>query len=248
MNWHSVTFRASSWGNLLTEPQSKAAKDAGELSVTCQKELIKIYNEVKYGRKKDIVTKQMQKGTMVEKDSILLFSVLEGKLYLKNEERLTNEWFSGHPDIYDGDSITATEQVWDIKSSWELDTFTPKLIEKLDAGYEAQLNCYYSLTGAQGGGLAYCLVSAPPGIVMDEKRKLLYSMDVVSEESPQFKKAAEELERNMIFDDIPPEERCIRIPVPRNEELIQKMKDKVPRLREWLADFEKKHLAQYPKQ
>lgn len=247
MNWDNITFRASSWGNLLTEPVTKAAKDAGELSVTCQKELVKIYNEVKYGRKKDLVTKQMQKGVMVEGDSILLFSMLEGVLYQKNEERMSNEWFSGHPDIYEGESITNTKSVWDIKSSWELDTFTPKLIEKLDTGYEAQLNCYYSLTGAQGGGLAYCLVSAPQSMVMDEKRKLLYSMDVVSEESPQFKKVAEELEKNMTFDDIPPEERCIRIPVPRNEELIQKMKAKVPRLRQWLSDFEKKHLNIYPK-
>lgn len=245
INWNDVKFRASSWGNLLTEPQSKADKDAGRLSVSCQKELIKIYNQVKYGRKKEIVTKQMQKGILAEGDSIALFSMLEGQLFYKNEDALENEWFTGHPDIFTGDSIHQANQIWDIKTSWELDSFTPKLVEKLDAGYEAQLNVYFSLTGVDSGGLAYCLVSAPQNIIMDEKRKLLYAMDVISEDSPQFIKAATELERNMVFDDIPPEERCIRIEVPRNDELIEKMKEKVPRLREFLADFEKKHLAQY---
>lgn len=245
IDWNTVRFRASSWGNLLSEPQTKAAKEAGELSVTCQKELIKIYNLIKYGRKKDLVTKQMEKGTMVEGDSITLFSTLEGKLYYKNDVELENEWFTGHPDIFSGETIQNAEEVNDIKSSWELDTFTPKLIEKLDAGYEAQLNVYYSLTGAKYGHLVYCLVSAPMNMVLEAQKRLLYSMDVISEESPDFQKAAAEVERMMVFDDIPPQERVIKIPVPRNDELIQKMKDKVPILRQWLADFEKKHLSQY---
>ena len=42
IDWSKTKFRASSWGNLLTEPLSKEDKAAGVLSVTCQKELIKI--------------------------------------------------------------------------------------------------------------------------------------------------------------------------------------------------------------
>lgn len=244
-NWDNVKFRASSWGNLLSEPQSKADKDAGILSITCQKELIKIYNLVKYGRKKDVVTKQMEKGTMVEDDSITLFSMLEGELYFKNDQQVENDYFTGHPDLFIGDDIYHATEVNDIKSSWELDSFTPKLIEGIDRSYEAQLNVYYDLTGASCGHLVYCLVSAPESIVLSEKRRLLYSMDVVSEESPSYVKAAKELERLMIFDDISPEERIIKIPVPKNDELIEKMKNKVPKLREWLYNFEKKHISMY---
>ena len=57
MDFSQTKFRASSWGNLLSEPVSKADKESGKLSLTCQKELIKIYNQVCYGRKKDITTK-----------------------------------------------------------------------------------------------------------------------------------------------------------------------------------------------
>jgi hypothetical protein len=248
VDWSKVKFRASSWGNLLTEPRTKADKEAGILGVTCQKELIKIYNLLKYGRKKDITTAAMEKGKLVEPDSIRLFSLVEGKLFWKNEDPLENEWFTGHPDIFAGsDTIHDAEEVHDIKSSWEMDSFTPKLIEELDAGYEAQLNVYYSLTGAQGGALVYCLVSAPPNILESEKKKLLYSMDVATEYSPEYLEAAAELEKLMVFDDIDYRERCIKITVPRNDDLIEKMKAKVPIFRQWLADFEKKHMSQYPK-
>lgn len=247
INWQLTKFRASSWGNLLSEPVSKADKEAGKLSMTCQKELIKIYNQVLYGRKKDITTRQMDKGKQVEGDSIKLFSMVEGKIFFKNEDPLQSEWFTGHPDIFTGDNVENADEIWDIKSSWELDTFTPKLIEGLDKSYEAQLNVYYSLTGAQGGGLSYCLVSAPANILENEKRSLLFRMNVATEYAPEYIEASQELEKLMIFEDIDYRERVIKIQVPRNDELIQKMKDKVPVLRNWLEEFHKKHMNQYPK-
>jgi hypothetical protein len=124
----------------------------------------------------------------------------------------------------------------------------PKLIETPDKGYEAQLNVYYSLTGAQGGSIAYCLVSAPTNIVESEKKALLFRMNVISEYSPEYIAAAVELERLMIFEDIDYRERVIKQPVPRNDELIEKMKAKVPIFRNWLQDFHEKHMGLYPKQ
>jgi hypothetical protein len=243
IQWDNIKFRASSWGNLLAESKTK-----GEvIGKTCASELIKIYNQVVYGRKKDITTKQMDKGIQVEDESIKLFSQVEGKMYYKNTEPLENEWFCGHPDIFIGDTIQNAEEVSDIKSSWELDSFMPKLIEDTDKGYVAQLNVYYSLTGAQGGSIAYCLVSAPMNIVENEKKSLLYKMNVISEYSPEYIMAVNELEKLMIFDDIDYRERVIKKYVPKDEELIQKMKDKVPILRTWLKDFHQKHLSQYPK-
>ena len=245
INWEETKFRASSWGNLLTEPKTKEEKAAGILSVTTQKELIKIYNQVKYGRKKDITTSQMDKGKIQEPISIQLFSVVEGVMYFKNEDALENAFFSGHPDIFTGHDIQNAEEVSDIKSSWELDTFMPKLIEEPDKGYVAQLNVYYDLTGAQGGSIAYCLVDCPLEVLEAEKRKLLYAMNVISEESPEYKRAASELEHLLTFPDIPEQERVIKKYVPRDEELIQKMKSKVPIFRNWLAEFEKKHTSLY---
>lgn len=247
-NWDEIKFRASSWGSLLTEPVTKAAKEAGELSITCQKELIKIYNQEIYGRKRDITTKQMDKGIQCEQESIKLLSIVEGVIYFKNQDQLENEWFTGHPDIGDNEDIKKSNEVNDIKTSWDLDTFMPRLIEEPDKSYIAQLNVYYDLTGAQSGNIVYCLVSAPPNILESEKRSLLFKMNVTTEFSPEYLKAAQELENLMVFDDIDYRERVIKIPVARNDELIQKMKDKVPVLRAWLKNFHEKHMNLYLKE
>ena len=242
-DWSKIKFRASSWGNLMTEPREKAARDKGELSKTCQKELIKIYNLVKYGRKKDIVTKHMTKGILCEADSITLFSRVEKKLFVKNEEQLQNEWFTGHPDIFEGESIQEATEIHDIKSSWELDTFTPKLIEDVDDGYDYQLQVYFDLAPkAMAGSVAYCLVNAPDLVIKNETRSLLYNMDVISEESAEAKLPIQELLKGMIFDDIDYQERVIKKLVFRDDSKIKAMKDKVPRLRAWLAWFEDLHM------
>lgn len=239
-DWSKTKFRASSWGNLMTEPRSKKE---GELSKTCQKELIKIYNLVRYGRKKDIVTKQMTKGILCEPESITLFSRVEKKLFVKNEQRLENEWATGHPDIFEGESIRKATEIHDIKSSWELDTFLPKLIEDVENDYDYQLQCYFDLVPtATQGSIAYCLVNAPDLVIQNEMRSLLFNMNVVSDESPEFKEAAKELLKNMVFDDIEYTERVIKKPVTRSEATIQKMKGKVPLLRDWLKWFENLHL------
>lgn len=247
INWNEVKFRASSWGNLLAEPVTKADKEAGKLGVTCQKELIKIYNQAKYGRKKEIVTAAMEKGKLVECESIAMYSRLEGRLYYKNDEELENDWFTGHPDVFAGDNILNAEEVDDIKNSWSLDSFTPQLIEGVDKTYVCQLNVYYSLTGARKGHLIRTLMDCPPEVLEGEKYYLFKSMNVATEENTEYKKALAELIRNLTFPDIPPEERLIKIPVPYDEELIEKMKAKVPIFRNWLAEFEEKHMKLYPK-
>ena len=244
MDFSKTKFRASSWGNLLTGTKT----DRNAIGDTCAKELIKIYNREMYGRVKDITTKQMDKGIQAEETSIQLLSKVEGEFYFKNEENLENDYFTGTPDLFLMDEAGSIQSVYDIKTSWELDSFMPKLIETPDKGYEAQLNCYYDLTGAQGGAIVYCLVSAPINIVESEKKALLWRMNVISEFSPEYIKASSELEKLLIYDDIDYRERVIIQKVPRNEELIQKMKDKVPILRQWLADFHEKHMNLYPKQ
>jgi hypothetical protein len=161
---------------------------------------------------------------------------------------LENEWFKGTPDLYSGNSATDAEQCWDIKTRWELESFMPKLSEEVDTGEELQLQVYFSLTGAKCGGIANTLVDCPPNILMQEKQKLLYSMNVVTEFDPEYLKAAAELERLLTFPDIDYRERVIKQSVTRNDELIEKMKAKVPIFRQWLADFHEKHLNHYPKQ
>lgn len=248
IDFNQIKFRASSWGKLLTDPQTKADREAGKLSKTCVSELVKIYNQEVYGRKKDITTKQMDKGDLAEEEGITLFSRVEKKLFVKNEERLENEWASGHVDIFEGESIRKAKAVWDIKNRWELDTFMPKLVEELDYAEELQLQVYFALTGATSGGIANTLVDCPPSILIEEKKRLYYSMNVIWEEDPRYLEACAELERLLTFPDIDYQERVIKQEVKRNDELIAAMKAKVPRMRQWLEDFHKKNKGRSQKE
>jgi len=226
----------------MTEPKEKAAKDAGELSKTAKTHLKNVYIQEKYGREKDIVTKQMQKGIEVEEESITLLSRFQKKMLVKNEERLNNDYITGLPDIYEGESIRNADSITDIKSSYDLFTFMANVGEGLDNQYYYQLQGYMALSGAKSAYIAYCLVDTPLHIINAEKYKLLRSLDVISEESPEFIKQAIKIESNMLFSDIPKEERVLIFPVERNEEVINKIYDKVIKAREYLKEFELLHL------
>lgn len=240
MQFQKTLIRSSSVGYLMTEPQAKADKDAGNLSKTAKTHLLEIYIAEKYGRRKDVQTKQMKKGIQVEDDSIELLSEYIGKPFKKNEERFTNEYITGHPDILD---LTETGlKIWDVKSSYDLFTFLGNLPEKLKDLYYWQLQSYMWLTGATEAAIAYCLVNTPLGIIEQEKKSLLYRMDVISEESPEYVLEASKLELNMMFDDVDTKERILIFPVQRNDDDIQLIQEKVEKARLYLNAIEITHL------
>jgi hypothetical protein len=220
----------------MTEPQSKADKEAGLLSKTAQKHLLDVYIAEKYGRKKDIQTKQMKKGIEVEQDSIDLLSMYLKMPFKKNDQRFTNDYITGFPDIIDNDRII------DIKSSYDLWTFIGNIPDKLDSLYHWQMQSYMWLTGAKSAVIAYCLVNTPESIIEQEKYYLLKKMDVATEENPEYIKEAMKIEFNMSFDDISIDERVLMFKVGRNEDDILRIQQKVEKAREFLRELEETHL------
>jgi hypothetical protein len=236
INFNETLIRASSVGYLMTEPVTKADKEAGLLSKTAQKHLLDVYISEKYNRRRDIQTKQMKKGIEVEQESIDLLSMYLKKPFTKNTERFSNKYITGLPDIIDGDTII------DIKSSYDLWTFLGNLPDKLDSLYYAQLQSYMWLTSANKGIIAYCLSNTPESIIEQEKYYLLKNMDVISEESPKFIKESMKLEFNMKFDDIDIQERILLFNINRDEDFILKIQQKVESARKFLSEIELKHL------
>lgn len=234
-DFSKTLIRCSSLSCLFTEPQSKEDKLAGKLSKTAKSHLVEVYAQ-EFGYERDIVTKQMKKGIQAEEEGITLLSRVDRRLYVKNDERKQNDYISGHADI-----VTDTH-IFDIKLSWDIFTFLPKLTEEVDKCYFYQLQGYLWLWGLQEATIAYCLVNTPDNIIEGEKYRLLRSMDVVSEESPEFLKEAEKLQRNMNFDQFPPEQRVIRQRVTRDEEIIAKIPEKVEKAREFISQLSELHL------
>ncbi len=245
INWNNVKFRASSWGDLMSEPKSAEDKKAGKLGLTCQKELLRIYRKVKYDwDEDDITTQAMEKGTIVQPESIEMYSRVRGEFFNENTEPLENEWFKGTPDVFLGEAIIGAKQVDDMKNAFILSTYTEKMVESLTPSQKCQLNVYYDLTGAIGGNIVHALMSLPPEMFKEECDRLLWRMSnkglAATEYSPAYLDEVEKLKKKFIYDHYPEEERIFIMPVQRDEELIEKMKAKVPVFRQWLSDWEKK--------
>lgn len=218
-------------------PDLEAHKDDVHLSETCKGHLADIMVRAKYNRQTDTVNKYTTKGLMVEEDSITLYNRLNrGKFFRKNEEQKTNHYISGTPDLYEGESIDKATIVHDVKSSWDIFTFFRNHEGGLNKQYFWQMQAYMALTGAKRSFLAYCLINTPDALIEDEKRRLFYKMNVVSEDNADYVAACEALELNMRYDDIPIEERCIVISIERDEEAIDRMYERVDQCRRYMVN------------
>lgn len=238
MDFSNTLFRCSSLGYLMTDPRGKAEKESGALSETAKTHLIDVYVSQKYGRQTDIQNKYVQKGLMVEEDSITLYSRVTGRFFRKNEESLSNGFIKGTPDLYTGQDILNAEHIIDIKSSFDIFTFFRNLNSDLNKMYWWQVQGYMDLTGAKSASVAYCLVDTPDVIVSDEKRKLMWKMGVATDENMEFREACAEIDRLMKYEDIPMRERLIEFYVERDDHAIEAMHSRVERAREYLMNIE----------
>jgi hypothetical protein len=223
-NWKA---RASMVGNLMTQPQSKAAKDNNELSETAKKYLYEEYARFVWGKEPlDVTTKQMAKGNTAEEDSLLLLSTIDGIIYEKNEQKVSNDYLIGTPDVICREPLA----IKDVKTSWDSKTFISKHYEGLSNLYYYQLLAYLEITGAKTGEVVFCLVDTPEELIQDELYRAAKRQNCI--ELPPPKEAA--IRNSMTFEDIPQEQRIIRFQVDYNEEVIHKIRQKIDKCREFL--------------
>lgn len=234
IDFSTFKFRASAVHKLITEPKGAAEKKAGELSQTAKSYLKELYIEAVWGLSRDIQTAAMDKGKLTEEQSLTLLSRMDKKLYIKNRDRVENQWFSGEPDIFEGESIRQAKYIIDAKSSFTPWSFFAVFGEKLNPEYRTQLNIYFDLCNCEEGEVSYCLNNTPEHIVNDQKRRIFYEMNAGTEESPEYLAACEEIELCNRFDHIPLHQRRIKFPVSRDQELIDLAKTKVEKGREYL--------------
>ena len=224
-----------------------AKRDAPpELSETAKSYLKEVYMSYKYGKESlggSERSKYTIKGRSVEDQSIMMLSRIDGLPYDKNQERFTNAYLTGEPDILVRDKSGNITKVIDIKSSWDGASLLSNIGNPLNPLYYWQVNGYMALTGATEAEVCYCLVNMPQEIIEGEKKRIFYTMNPATEENVEYKKAIERLENAMTFDEIPIRERIVRFSMKRDEEIIEKIEKRVIQCREWLQDFEKLHLS-----
>lgn len=246
-----IRFRCSSLGYIMTDPKEKAKKEAGELGETAKVHCQDVYISAIYNRREEISNKFLDKGNEREEDAITLVSRINKIFYIKNSERLTNDFITGEPDLFLGKSVRDADETTDTKCSWSLHTFYRAKKGKLDKDYYWQGQGYMSLTGAKKHTLTYCLVNGTATAIDDEKRKLQWRMGVIdpSNPTPEYLAKAQQIEINHIFDiagfikenphfnfdsdvslwryDIPKEERIHSIVIERDEAAIERIYERV---------------------
>lgn len=206
-------------------------RDNPELSTTCKSYLIECYVTERYGRQKDVYSKYMEKGLTIEEDSITLYSLVKGEFFKKNEERISNSFIQGCPDV------RSLGHVGDIKSSWDIFTFFNSKVGKINSDYDWQLTGYMWIDEADSGTLAYCLVDTPETLINKAVNQLMWDMGATTSETPEFLEAKERLEKSMRFSDIPREERVHEKFIRRDDKKINQIPDRVKECREWLNEL-----------
>jgi len=159
-------IRASFIGKIMSEPKSKSAKYANDVSEGAKTALNKLAKEIVYSYRAELNTKPIKKGLECEQDSIDLFNRVFFTYYTKNETRINTDLLTGECDILGDDVII------DIKSSYSLDTFPATPEDGENDQYYWQGVQYMLLYDKPRYQVAYCLVSTPESLCAYEQADL----------------------------------------------------------------------------
>lgn len=133
-----------------TRGLSKGAKTA----------VIQFAKEYVYEYKKQVSSKEMEKGLSCEGNSIDLYNRVHFTRYTKHEGRVSNDILTGECDIY----VPGVRTI-DIKTSWNLDTFPVLSSDCHDPMYEWQGRAYMQLYDVPEHQVAFCLVNTPEDLI-----------------------------------------------------------------------------------
>lgn len=212
-----ILFRCSSIGKLMTEP--KTLKE-GPLSVGAKTYIRELAAQEIFGVDFEISSKYLEKGNIVESDSIALLNRVRGLDLAKNTERRSNEWLTGECDLFD----VSRRRGHDLKSPWSVATFPICEADCADKLYEWQMRGYMALWDADEWEVNYALVDTPENLIGYEP----LAMHVVGH--------------------IPEEMRLTSWTVFRNMEKEKAMYEKVKHARAYFAEvieeFDRTHVLQ----
>jgi hypothetical protein len=157
MKDYKLIIRASSVSDFLKSGRSKS-EEFGETAISLIKSIA--IKDV-FGLVKSVSAKEMDKGTMLEAESIEMLNGMLFASYFKNEVRVTQNGFSGECDI-DSESESL---IIDMKNSWSASSFAwtkDELVSKCKkAGYEEQLRTYMMLYNRDHAKLVDVLQTTP---------------------------------------------------------------------------------------
>jgi len=209
-----MKVRASSLGKLMT-----SSRKAGEvLSQTAKSYIQEVVLQDKYGIYKEFNSRYTDKGHQTEDEAIQLVSeVLDLGFLHKNEEKFTNDFVKGTPDVIINNLII------DTKVSWNANTFPWFESELPTKDYYWQMQAYMWLTGRKKAKVTYCLINTPYLILEDEIRREHWKQNLIGESQ----EVRDYVEAQHNFDHIPKDERVKVFEIDYDEHVINTVKEKI---------------------
>ena len=150
-----IQFRASSIGKLMAYPEKDTLSDGALTHV------YELASQILLNWKPALDTYEIEKGRVVEDQTIALYNQVSGNFYVKNNERKKTDLFTGECDINEEDE----DLILDIKSSYSKKTFPLILKEGDKKLYEWQLDTYMLLWDRNYAGLVFGLVDTPSHLI-----------------------------------------------------------------------------------
>lgn len=236
----------------ITEPQKARLQqfvtralnyDNYSLSATFKSAIYRQYAYYKYGVSKvslgGKMPLQLEKGEVAEPDAIKLLSSIDGVQYEKNEKLYSNAYFKGIPDILlkEGDDIIGVKEV---KVSFDL----PSFLERIDGDSikddRWEVMGYMDIFNLRQAEICYCLVDMP-SIMKEAKLKEAHDrMILLGATIRHIKNRLKQIERSMVYDFLPIEQRVKRFTVERKPYFVAQARGRVKKARKALAELDAK--------
>jgi hypothetical protein len=215
--------------NNMLELQHK--RDNPELPQTVKSYVDTWLKEQYYGRRKEFSNKFTIKGNVVEDRSIeyvaeqLFYDELQ-----KNEEYFENDFIKGTPDMI---PPSPSDEVLDVKNSWDCFTFPLFDTELKNADYWWQGQGYMALTGRSKYKVVYVLSNTPEYLIQKEADFYCRSKGYQKTDD----EVMERFKSNMTYDDIDDSLRIKVFEFERDDKAIKNIEKRVVIVRNYIKEF-----------
>ncbi len=203
---YNLKVRCSQLHQLMSEPRSKADKDAGKISDTAKNAVREIAKFDLFGYHSFDGNKYTEKGNQLEDQAIKLSGFTRGLVLKKNTERRENAFITGECDIY----VPSRKLIIDTKCSWDIGThpfFQDEAEEKAKkAGYNYQMQGYMWLWDCEEAQIDFVLFPTP--------------LDQI----PQWQEPTKYVD---LVEQIPIKKRITTVTIKRDEKVIAKIQERV---------------------
>jgi hypothetical protein len=209
----------------MTEPKTKADKEAGLLSKTAQGYCEDWLKSKVYNRKIEFTSKYTEKGLIMEDESIdFIAKQLGTGMLFKDDQYLEDDFMTGNMDI------SLPDYVFDAKNSWSWETFPLFDVEIPNYDYYWQLQGYMALSGKQNAKLIYCLSDTPQHLIEREARNYCFYNGYGDLDMQVYN----DFHKKLTYQDIPDELKIKIYDIKKNDDDIERIKTQVIKCRTYI--------------